>query len=86
MKKIVLRKCIATNSLHPVKELLRVNKDKNGLISFDKEGNMLGRGAYIYRSEEAVLLAKKKKVFNRAFKTDVDDSLYEILLNEVRKG
>ncbi len=86
MKKIVLRKCLATNSMHEQNELFRICKDKSGSIFYDPSYKANGRGAYILKSPEAILLAKKKKVLNKAFETSVDDSIYENLLMELKKG
>ncbi len=86
MKKIVLRKCLATSSMHEKKDLFRIVKDKNGVIFYDPTYRADGRGAYIYKSLEAISLAKKKKVLNKAFETNVDDSLYTTLLEELKKG
>ena len=54
MKKIPLRKCLATNEQLPKKELLRVVKDKDGVISIDTTGRSNGRGAYLKPSLEAI--------------------------------
>ena len=86
MKRIVLRKCLATNSMHEQNELFRVVKDKDGNIFYDPTLKANGRGAYISKNEEAILLAKKKKVLNKAFNVDVDASLYDTLLEELKKG
>ncbi len=86
MKKIVLRKCIATNKLFPQREMLRVVKNKDGIVSFDATFKANGRGAYIHNDLESILLAKKKKCLNKAFDKSVDDSIYDELLNYVKKG
>lgn len=88
MKKIPMRKCLATNELCPKKDLLRVVKNNEGKIFFDYSSKANGRGAYIKCSEEAVLLAQKKKVLDRALETTVPEEVYQALLREVnvRKG
>jgi len=83
MKKIVLRKCLATNKMYPKDSLLRVVKSNDGKISFDPFDKAPGRGAYILKSKEAIGIARKKKVLSRAFQTEVDDSIYDLLLKEI---
>lgn len=83
MKKIVLRKCLATNKMYPKDNLLRVVKSNDGKISFDPSDKAPGRGAYILKSKEAIEIARKKRVLSRAFQTEVDDSIYDLLLKEI---
>ena len=59
MKKIPLRKCVATFEQLPKKELLRIVKNKEGQVFIDLTGKQNGRGAYLKKSKEAVELAKK---------------------------
>ena len=82
MKKIPLRKCLATNELCPKKDLLRVVKNNEGKVFFDYSSKANGRGAYIKCSVEAIELARKKKVLDRALETNVPDEVYEVLLKE----
>lgn len=82
MKKIPLRKCLATNELCPKKDLLRVVKNNEGKVFFDYSSKANGRGAYIKCSVEAIELARKKKVLDRALETNVPDEVYEALLKE----
>ena len=59
MKKVPLRKCVATGEQLPKKELIRIVKNKEGEVSVDPTGKKNGRGAYLKRSLEAIELAKK---------------------------
>lgn len=83
MKKIPLRKCLATGELCPKKELLRVVKNNEGKVFFDYSSKANGRGAYIKCSLEAIEIAKHKKVLDRALETKVPDEVYESLIREV---
>ena len=67
MRKIPLRKCLATNEQLPKKELIRVVRNKEGQVFVDATGKMNGRGAYLKRSLEAIEIAKKKKVLHSAY-------------------
>lgn len=60
MKKVPLRKCVATGEQLPKKELIRIVKNKEGEVSVDPTGKKNGRGAYLKRSLDAIELAKRK--------------------------
>ena len=60
MKKIPLRKCVATGEQCPKKELIRIVKNKENEVFIDYTGKQNGRGAYLKKSKEAIELAKKK--------------------------
>lgn len=79
MKKIPLRKCVATQEQLPKKELIRVVRTPEKEVIVDLTGKANGRGAYLKRSIEAVDLAQKKKVLNRALNVEVDDKIFEEL-------
>ena len=85
MKKPILRKCLATNSMYEKDRLLRIVRAKDGQIYFDPTDKAPGRGAYILKSQEAIALAKKKHVLDRAFQVKVDESVYDELLKEISK-
>lgn len=80
MKKIPMRKCIATNEQLPKKDLLRLVRTQEGTVEIDETGRKNGRGAYLKRSREAVEIAKKRKSLARALETTIDDQLYIDLL------
>ena len=82
MKKIPLRKCVATGEQLPKKELIRVVRNKEGEVFVDPKKN--GRGAYLKKSKEAIDIAKKKKVLNRSLEVDVPDSVFEELMEYVQ--
>ena len=61
MKKIPMRKCVATGEQCPKKELLRIVRTPEGSVCVDTTGKANGRGAYLKKSMEALEQAKKKK-------------------------
>ena len=86
MRKEPLRKCLATNERLAKKDLVRVVRNNEGKVFVDLTGKANGRGAYIKKSLEAIEIARKKKCFNRALECEVDDSIYEELINIVTKS
>lgn len=79
MRKIPLRKCVATQEQLPKKELIRIVRNKEGEVFIDPTGKMNGRGAYLKRSLEAIEIAQKKGVLKKALNVDIPDSIFEEL-------
>ncbi len=77
MKKIPLRRCIVTKEQLPKKELLRIVKDKNGIIFADISGKANGRGAYIKKELEVLKQAREKKILERVFEANISDDIYK---------
>ena len=77
MKKIPMRKCLATNQSFAKKDLLRIVRTPQGEVQVDITGKLNGKGAYISKSQEALKLAKQNKVLNKALEVDIPDSLYD---------
>lgn len=79
MKKIPMRRCVATQESLPKKELIRIVRTPEGTIEIDETGKKNGRGAYLKRSVEAVELAKKRKALARSLECEIPDDVYETL-------
>jgi len=84
-KKVPLRKCVATGEMKPKKELVRIVRTKEGEVSVDLTGKKSGRGAYLSKEKEAVLLAKKKNILANHLEVSIDDSIYEELLELIER-
>ena len=76
-----LRTCIATAQTRPKHELLRFVLSPDGVVTFDVNGRLPGRGLWITPSAEAFAIATKKNAFSRAAKTQV--SVPSILVDHV---
>jgi uncharacterized protein len=86
IKKIPLRMCLGCQEMKPKKELIRVVKNKEGIISIDKRGKSPGRGAYICNSLECLQKAQKQKRLERAFSGAIDKEIYEQLVKELMEN
>ncbi|MDQ0270187.1 RNase P modulator RnpM [Cytobacillus purgationiresistens] len=84
-KKVPLRKCVATGEMMPKKQLVRIVRSKEGEVSVDLTGKKSGRGAYLSKDKEAVLLAKKKNTLANHLEVNIDDSIYDELLQLIEK-
>jgi predicted RNA-binding protein YlxR (DUF448 family) len=76
LKKIPLRKCVATGEQLEKKELIRIVRNKEGQVFVDSTGKLNGRGAYLKRSKEALELAKKKNVLGRSLGVNIPEEIY----------
>ena len=83
MKKIPMRRCLATNQSFPKKDLLRIVRTPEGEVKVDLTGKLNGKGAYISKSLEALQLARKKKVLSRALETEIKEEVYEEILKVI---
>lgn len=79
LRKVPLRKCVATQEQLPKKELIRIVRTPERTVIVDLSGKANGRGAYVKKSLEAVDLAQKKKILNRALNVEVEDGIYDEL-------
>ncbi len=77
MKKIPMRRCLATNQSFPKKDLLRIVKTPEGEIKVDLSGKLNGKGAYISKNIDALNIAKHNKVLCKALDIDIPDSTYD---------
>ena len=72
------RRCVACKESKPQSEMLRLTKIDNQII-IDNKNKLGGRGSYVCKNNDCMKLAIKKKLFNRAFKMNIDNSIYEQL-------
>ena len=77
MKKIPMRKCLASGGSVPKKDLLRIVRTPDGEVKVDTTGKLNGKGAYLKKSLEALEIAKKKNLLSRALEVNVDEEVYK---------
>lgn len=77
MKKIPMRKCLATGESFPKKELLRIVRTPEGEVKVDTTGKLNGKGAYLSKSLDALNIAKKKNLLSKALEVNVDEEVYK---------
>lgn len=82
-KKIPLRMCLGCNEMKPKKEMIRIVKSSEGEVSLDFTGKKSGRGAYICHSTECFQKARKARRFEKSLSCKIDDSVYEVMENEL---
>lgn len=84
-KKVILRKCIFSNQVLPISNLVRFAKNKTGDIFFDPNFILKGRGSYCQKNYKIVLEVINRKMLNRAFKQNITLQTYQKLTEEVHR-
>lgn len=83
MKSKIQRKCIVTNQVKPVEELVRIAKQKSGIYHVDSDAK--GRGAYVTRDVSLADKILQKRVLHRSFKENVPNEVYEELIRKLKE-
>lgn len=78
--KEIYRTCIVSRELIKVKDLLRVVRTPSGVIVIEKDKHIEGRGAYISKNIDYINIARKKKMLNKALRTNVPEEIYDQLI------
>ena len=82
-RKIPMRMCVGCREMKEKRELLRIVRNADGAISFDRVGKAPGRGAYICRSKECLQRAMKQRQLERALETQIAQEVYAQLMEEI---
>ena len=82
-RKIPMRMCVGCREMKEKRALLRIVKNAEGAISFDRVGKAPGRGAYICRSKECLQKAVKQRQLERALETQIAQDVYQQLMEEI---
>jgi predicted RNA-binding protein YlxR (DUF448 family) len=79
-KKVPLRKCVITNERFSKKELIRVVRNKEGVVTVDHSGKLNGRGAYLKKDLSVIKKAIKTKKLDKQLQIQIPEEIYEELL------
>ncbi len=79
-KKQILRTCVVSKEVCEKKDLIRVVRTPEGNVIVDLKGKANGRGAYLKKSKDVILLAKKSKALDKKLEVAVPESIYDELL------
>lgn len=85
-KKIPMRQCTGCRTMKDKRELIRVVKSPDGVISLDFRGKKPGRGAYLCKNAECLARAKKSKALERALETEMPAEVYTQLSEQMEAG
>lgn len=82
MKKIPQRMCVVCRTMKPKNDLIRVVVGESGEIELDETGRANGRGAYVCKGE-CITQLEKRKSFERALSSKLQDGLVEKIKDKV---
>ena len=82
-KKIIYRTSCVSRKLLERNLMFRIVRTPQGLVMIDETYHMLGRGAYLEKDKDLILLAKKQRALSRALKCEVKDEIYDNLLSKL---
>ena len=73
------RKCVGCGAERPKKDMLRIVRGPDGVVSIDANGRAQGRGAYLCYDLGCLRMAIKKKALPRALKYPVGREVYDMI-------
>ncbi len=82
MNKVITRTCIVTRKALSREEMFRVVKTPNHEIKIDSTYKAQGRGCYISKDKDIILLAKKKSLIEKHLKVSDCTAIYDELLKQ----
>ena len=82
-RKIPMRMCVGCREMKEKRQLLRIVKSPENVISFDRVGKAPGRGAYVCRDQECLSKAVKQKQLERALETKIEQQVFGQLMEEI---
>ena len=85
-KKIPQRQCMGCRERKAKRELIRVVRGTDGIVSLDFGGKLNGRGAYICPDPACLQKAQKAKSLERSLEVAIPDEVYERLSKEMGAG
>ncbi len=80
-KKLVLRTCVCSKETCEKKDLFRIVRTPEGNVIVDQKGKANGRGAYLKKDKDVILMAKKTKALDRKLEVTVPEEIYEELIS-----
>ena len=85
-KKIPQRQCMGCRERKAKRELIRVVRGTDGVVSLDFGGKMNGRGAYICPDAECLKKAIRSKALDRSLEVTIPEEVYNRLAKEMEGG
>ena len=82
-KKIPQRQCMGCRERKAKKEMLRVVRGTDGVVSLDFGGKLNGRGAYICPNPECLKKAQKAKFLERSLEVPIPQEVYDRMIREM---
>lgn len=85
-RKIPQRMCVGCRQMMPKKELIRIVKSPEGVISVDDKGKAPGRGAYLCKNLDCLDKAYKAKLLEKNLDTQISEDVFAQLKERFNDG
>ena len=85
-KKIPQRQCMGCRERKAKRELIRIVRGTDGIVSLDFTGKLNGRGAYICPNAECLKKVRKSKALDRSLEVTIPEEVYDRLEQEMGEG
>lgn len=85
-KKIPMRQCLGCREMLPKRELIRIVRSPEGVLSLDFKGKAPGRGAYLCGKAACLQKARKSRAIERALGVAVSEQMQEQLEKEMAQS
>ena len=82
-KKIPQRQCMGCRERKPKRDMIRIVRGTDGIVSLDFGGKMNGRGAYICPNAECLKKVRKSKALDRSLEVTIPETVYDRLEKEM---
>lgn len=79
-----IRTCIVCKTKADKQDFIKFVRSKNGEICLDKDQRLEGRGCYVCNKTDCINKIKKSKAFNRAYKINVSEDMYDRVLEGLK--
>jgi len=83
VRKVPQRKCLGCGEMKEKKELIRVVRSPEGVVSVDKTGKKPGRGAYVCQCKDCVVKAIAAKSLEKALGVKLGEEVCAKILEEL---
>ena len=85
MRKMPERTCVITKEKTLKKDLLRVVRNKEGIVSVDLTGKANGRGAYLKKDLYVINKARQTKALDRILEVEIPESIYDEMIKIIEE-
>ena len=82
-RKIPMRTCVITRQKCEKKDLIRIIRTPQKSVEIDLSGKKNGKGAYLKKDIEVIKKAQNSKILDKVLEVEVNDSIYDQLLEIV---
>ena len=85
-KKIPQRQCMGCRERKEKRDLIRIVRGTDGVVSLDFSGKKNGRGAYLCPDPECLKKAQKARSLERSLEVPIPQEVFDRLLKEMEAG